>query len=307
MITIQDAIERAKLAANEDGILNQEFYNMLVGSVSEEDVHPLTMSLVENGLMVRTGYVKKKESKVINIEEILRRVSRRALKPSEGFDTNEDGEDEEEPTEIPESSNEDYDEIRNIIESAGLSVSKDGIVSFYESNIPGMYTERLPQEVPIPTVIKLWEQKLEMADSEKDKVKGLQDILSRLKSQVKQRYETNKTPKLEEIDNTLTTLESHGFEYRSKSETTKSISDGLENVFDYVMSNDWVNTLSSIDEIQEKLDIHVQSQIEDYEKNLYIWDALDKLWSLKQSDQEGFESVIGNFGGLAARLLKAFV
>ena len=56
----------------------------------------------------------------------------------------------------------------------------------------------------------------------------------------------------------------------------------------------------AIDEAHDILDEYVNEQNSDYENGLYVWDALDKLSTLKDSDPEAFAASIGNLGGLAA-------
>jgi len=309
-ISLADAVERAKLATD-DGLLNQSFYNMLISQVSEEDVHPLTMALVENGLMVRTGSlitfdeikdarerlygpdthegtykIKKDQRKAKEIAQRLRKSVRTA----------------QDETEQPV---EDVSELREILENAGISVSSDGIVSFYNYNIPGVFKDRLPQTLPLATAVQLWEQKLEISDGEKDRVGNIQDALSRLKSQIDERIKTNRSPKISEIEASLRELEEYGFDPRSKSEMTQNISGTVENIFENVMSSNWMGASPAIDEAHELLDEYVNNQVSGYEGDLFIWDALDKLSELQNSNPEAFEEATGNFGGLAARLLKA--
>ncbi len=295
MITLQDAIERARLAADEGGILSQSFYNQLISQVDEVDVHPLTVALVENGLMVRTG------SLTVKALNARRKALYWDVDEGVGDYEKEDGISEEEVSQG--NSSEDMSEIRDVLETAGISVSSDGMVSFYGSNIPGLYTEKLPQALPLATAVQLWEQKLEIADSEKDRVGGIQDALSRLKSQVVEKVETKgKSPNVSEIEASLGELEGYGFDPRSKSEMSQAISGTIENIFDTIMSSNWRGSAPAIDEAQDVLEEYISNQNADYEQGLYVWDALDKLIALQSSDPGAFESAIGNLGGLAARL-----
>ncbi|MBU1173425.1 MAG: hypothetical protein KKD44_27975, partial [Proteobacteria bacterium] len=207
------------------------------------------------------------------------------------------------PEEIPE----DMSEVREVLENAGIAVSPDGTVSFYKTNIPGIYTDKLPQALPLSTAISLWEQKLEIADGEKARVKNIQDSLARLKAQVDERVRTGKSPKISEIGASLTELEEYGFDPRSRSEITKGISGVIENVFETVMGNNWMGAVTAIDEAQEVLNEYISGQDSDYNNDLYVWDALDKLVQLQESDPAAFEKSVGGLGGLAARLYAAFI
>jgi len=298
MITLTDAIERAKLSADEGGILSQTFYNMLMNQIDEKDVHPLTMALVENGIMVRTSSLTREA-----IEARRRALYWDVDEGAPPYKEDEAAVAEMFPEEIPE----DMSEIREVLENAGIAVSPDGTVSFYKTNIPGIYTDRLPQALPLSTAISLWEQKLEIADGEKVRVKNIQDSLARLKAQVDERVKTNKTPKISEIGASLTELEEYGFDPRSRSEITQNISGVIENIFETVMSNNWMGAVTAIDEAQGVLDEYVGSQDSTYESDLYVWDALDKLVQLQESDPAAFEKSVGGLGGLAARLYAAFI
>ena len=298
MITLTDAIERAKLSADEGGILSQTFYNMLMNQIDEKDVHPLTMALVENGIMVRTSSLTREA-----IEARRRALYWDVDEGAPPYKEDEAAVAEMFPEEIPE----DMSEIREVLENAGIAVSPDGTVSFYKTNIPGIYTDKLPQALPLSTAISLWEQKLEIADGEKARVKNIQDSLARLRAQVDERVKTNKTPKISEIGASLTELEEYGFDPRSRSEITQNISGVIENIFETVMSNNWMGAVTAIDEAQGVLDEYVGSQDSTYESDLYVWDALDKLVQLQESDPAAFEKSVGGLGGLAARLYAAFI
>lgn len=316
-IGLADAIERAKLA-QDNGIITQSFYNMLVRQVDEKDVYPLTMALVENGLMVRTGSVKNFESlrrdiygspksvKNLSVKEKLPKSSQAVLYNDEDESDDYWGKEEEEVKETPEEPNDEILEMRDVLEGAGMAINKDGMVSFYRSNIPGIYKDKLPQAMPLEAVANLWERRLEITDNERSRIQSIQNVLSKLRSQVDERAKTNKTPKISDIETALRELENYGFDPRSRSEMTRNISGNIESVFDAVMDNNWIKAGSAISEAQELLDVYVENQVENYEKNLYIWDALDKLSGLRKSDPKSFQTAIGGLGGVSARLYAAF-
>jgi hypothetical protein len=67
MITLQEAIESAKVASNEDGIISQYLYNQIVSSLDDKDRYAFTMALVDLG--INTRYASNE--KVIYMSEVL--------------------------------------------------------------------------------------------------------------------------------------------------------------------------------------------------------------------------------------------
>jgi hypothetical protein len=317
MITLEDAIERAKLAADDSGHLGQSFYNMLVNQVDETEIYPLTMALSEVGIMVRTGSAVVEEdpfemeaesgaevkpakfpvnfSNSVTLEKKktgpakkVRSKFLRFLRRGQELE-----------------STEDVSDIRSVLESTGISVSSDGMVSMYTSNIPEIYTDRLPQAFPLDVAVQLWEQRLEIADNEQGRVKALQDAIARLRVQVKERAETGTTPRISEIEASLRELEDYGFNLVSTSEISQSIATLIENIFEMVMSSNWTGAISTIDDAQITLEEYAAQQNSDYEVGMFVWDALDRLQNLQYSNPDAFDAATSNLGGLAARLVEA--
>lgn len=294
-ISLQDAIERAKLVAD-NGIIKQSFYNLLVNQVDDTDVHPLTMALVENGIMVRTG------SSVFDKKFL--EANRLSFFRDPGDNIDEFG-NEEEKTEGTTSDG--ARDVIEVLENAGISISKDGMVSFYSANLPGIFKDKLPQSIPLGTAIEIWEQKLNNIDRERERTRNIQDALSRLKTMLDERVRTGKSPTIGAIESALTELESYGFDPRSKVEMTRDISRVIEEVFDRVMSSNWINSVKAVDEAQNLLEEYISNQIDNYENDLYVWDAMNELNNLKESDPDTFEESIGGVGGLAARLYASYM
>ncbi len=282
MLDLTEAIERAKLLADDSGLLSQESYDLLTSKIDDTDLYPFTMAIVNLGIRPRTG--RKVEA---DAEASVRRFLGQAVEDEPVADTS------------------DYDAIPGILEGAGIAISRDGKVSFYKSNIPGIYKQKLPQSLPLSTAVRLWEQQLEIADSERSRIQPLQDALARLRQQVSQRLKTKNQPTINVINTTLSDLENYGFDSRSQSQTTKDISYGIEQVFDMVMSSNWIQAIPTIDSIQETLEAYGEQQIDNYEQNLYVWDALDKLEQLQASDPELFASLVQGLGGVSAKLCAA--
>lgn len=62
MITMEDAIERARLAADDDNLLSQETYNRLCAQLTDAEKYAFTIGLVDLGIQTKLG---TKESKKI--------------------------------------------------------------------------------------------------------------------------------------------------------------------------------------------------------------------------------------------------
>jgi hypothetical protein len=58
MINLQDAIERAKLAADESGLLSIYAYDRILEQLAEKDQYPFTMALVDLGIITKHGNVE---------------------------------------------------------------------------------------------------------------------------------------------------------------------------------------------------------------------------------------------------------
>jgi len=61
-ISIQDAIERAKLSHDNDGYLSQYMYGQLLSSLDPTDQHAFAMALVDNGVNVKHGSERTREA-----------------------------------------------------------------------------------------------------------------------------------------------------------------------------------------------------------------------------------------------------
>ena len=67
MITLQDAIERVKLAADEDGILSSYTYDQIIDQLPDEERYSFTMALVDYGIRTKVG----KKSHFLEMRKIL--------------------------------------------------------------------------------------------------------------------------------------------------------------------------------------------------------------------------------------------
>lgn len=266
MISLQDAIERAKLMADDGGILKQNSYNLLINDIREEDRYPFTMSLVENGLMVRTGNIYR-ESQAVSDDVV---------------------------------SDVDITELRTILENSGLAVSKDGTVHFYGSSIPGLYKEKLPQTMPLNIAVVIFKQRADIAEKEKEKIDSLQDVLSDLYGKIKMRYETNRTPLISEIDSILNSLDEYKFSITSRSQTTNEIGNLIDQVYDGVMGRKWKNAMGSISNLQSILEEYEVEQMNNNSEFMNVYVTLETLNNMKNENPDSFEEIITGLGGVEA-------
>lgn len=65
MISLSDAVERARTMAGDDGLLYQESYDLLVSKLDETDRYAFTMALLDNGILTRTGMLGQPEGKTL--------------------------------------------------------------------------------------------------------------------------------------------------------------------------------------------------------------------------------------------------
>ena len=297
MITLDDAIQRARLMAGEDGILNQQSYNLLVNDLNQKDRYPFTMALVEYGITTRTGSIPKDSG--LSFENKLQKWSQ----AEENIQLEEDedilGGEISEPIE----EDEEIQQFREVLENAGIVITKDGMVNFYQSSIPGIYKDKLPQAMPLQTAVKFWEQRSNIADKEKAKVDDLQDILAKLRSQVQERSTTGRSPNLNEIDSSMIELDGHRFITTSKSPTTQAIGEGIDEVYDGVMSRNWNKAERTIKELQGLLEEYGDEQLQKFDDTYMVYHVIDKLIEYQSSDPERYQAIIGFLGGIAAKKL----
>jgi len=315
MITLQDAIGRAELMMEEEGILRQDSYNMLVKSLDEEDVYPFTVALAERGIGVRTGKVKSAEES--NISSKLSKAAQRFVQKEDGglFVPEEYAESEEEYPDFEAEEEiiplgdedieeawtlEEYDELEDIerlkevLESVGVALDKDGKVIFYKSNIPGLYTEQgRMSPMDLETAFSFFDRSMSSVDKEQDRVNQLLDYISRLDSTVA------------DMEFTLDEIEKFKYSPQSRSQEIQEIARGLEQIQSAVYDGDWNAVQSSADLLKNNLAQYSEDQRIKYEESLQIVEVLDKLMDLKESDPDKFNKVTESLGGAIAAGRKA--
>jgi hypothetical protein len=309
MLTLDEAIERAKLMCDDSMLLNNQSYDLLVGKLEEEDIYPFTMALVERGIVVRTAKLdshssqKSIEEKLVKSAQSFTQQSPGGLwlpdslddpLPEEDFeDLPEDGEYESFLPSTPftwptvDAPNMEEESIRSALEQAGVRVMPDGKVEMYRQNIPGIYTTKLPQgPLPLETAIKFYDQMLDSTDKEQTRLDTLLDLLTRLSGHT------------QGIEASLEELTNYKFSPMSRSKSTQAISQGLANVKDLVGRGEWAAAEKALDSLRDTLAEYEGERGEAYDSSLAIVDALDRLAELQNSDPEAYQRVIQGLGGM---------
>jgi hypothetical protein len=308
MVNIQEAIERAKLSAGEDGLLSQYTYNQLLDNLSDDDRYAFTSALLERGILVRA---KNKNLKV-NCKKGMLRLSQQFKESPGGLWVPEDWKDDDDLSDLadiadddvttlteedieemwtPEeySEFEDIESIRKTLEDAGISVSPEGGVSFYNFAIPGVYKEKLPmKELDIDRAYGLMNQKYNIGSKERQKIQTLQDILTRI------------GPQLEAVEDSINDLDNTGFSSSSTNTQIKNIADGLVGIREALLSGDWKLVSPVLDQVKDDLDVYSQGFYESEEDMASVVDALGRIKDIKENQPEKFEQLLGGYGGLAA-------
>lgn len=334
-ITLSDAIGRAELISEEEGHLKQESYNMLIRSLSKEDVYPFTMAMVERDIGVRTGsnntnieIMKEIISEDKNMEDTTESkndifnkfstVAQRFVQKEDGglwvpeeYDIPYEEEDPQLSLELDDTEEiteedieeewtiEEYEELQDVrdiqekLELSGVSINPDGTVSFYKSNIPGLYTDRNPMKpMSLEKAFQYFERSMSSVDREQTKVNNLLNILSKLDSQV---YD---------MEFTLEELDKFKYDSSSRSRDIQDISLSLEEVKEFINEGDWNGSQRALNELKSMLDIYTESQRNKYEGSISILETLNNLMDIQEHEPEKFEQISKGLGSLprAARI-----
>lgn len=331
-LQFSDALERAKLATDESGMLAPYTYNQLMEALPEEEKYPFTMALVELGIQTKWASFSKREQQdlrrfiddespeeseltaVASFAERLVKVAQQFVQSPGGLwmpsslqedetdtDEVEDVIDEYEVADedivgeefIDEFS--DYNDpgyvegIRDVLEEEGISVDSEGNVSFYQANIPGIYTEQIPMTpMPLDLAYKRYYQSFSTAQKEQERVKGVLDAVSRM------------TPEMGDLLNTRDLLAEVKFSPKSKNKLVQSIAVGLNDLNQILVDPDWYKIQPMLDSLKSNLEIYVQQYMSQEENSYKVLDALDRLKDLQENDPERFSEAVGGYGALAA-------
>lgn len=292
-IHFEDAIERARLMSDEAGLMPQESYNMLVRELDEKDRYPFSMALMERGISVRTGSLRDKEDTLPSLEGISSKMAQDATSEL-------DLEDYEEGTLKEFQGSPELDDMREVLEREGISISPEGKVSFYSTGTPGMFKDRIPQILPLKTVVALWEQKIGILDREISRMSGMLDEISVVKSMLEERLRNKKSPLISEIRQSLSELSKYQFSDKSKSETTQGLLKAIEAVKSDIMTRKYVASVGHINEAQEFMSNYLEGLSEDASRKTEVHDVLSKINSMMVDDPDSFKYVTEGIGGISA-------
>jgi hypothetical protein len=323
MLDLSEALERAELMSDDSLHLSEQSYELLVDKLAEEDIYAFTMGLVDRGIMVRQA--QKAERTSSSIEDKLVRCGQSFTEQSPGgvwLPSGWDEGDEEElqdedlqevqdgeyesflestPFTWPHSEGGDpvgpnVDELRDVLENAGIRITPDGKVEMYKSHIPGIYTDKLPQgALPADIAVKYYDQILDSADMEQTKLDGLLDLLTRLNSQT---YD---------LEMSIEDLQNYGYSPASRSESSQAISTGLAQVQDMVESGNWNGAQRVINDLRGTVDVYRGERESAYDETLAVADALNRLADMQEDDPESYGQVVDSLGAMPyAAQKKAF-
>lgn len=319
-ITLQDALERAKLAADPDGILSSALYNQLQDALLEKDRHPFTLSLVDLG--IQTRYASKAVSdhmrRVIydDPEEVTDKTveafKSAVKKKAEPYRQSPGGlwvpesyspratprqapiEDSFKDWQVPD---QDYEDISqdvygvqdsiDTLEENGIKIDQNGMVTFYKANIPGLYSNQIPMKpVPMEQALSIFQQNAKVFDTETGRVKTLQDILSSLNSEFNG-LESSMEEVLSEFDSVLTSLEKFKYSEKSPNPQIQTIAEGLTTIRNYISESG-----PDVDSLRFGIDQH-SDVIKDLQNNLdYYYQSQYDMSGQKSGLAEAMKALI---------------
>lgn len=182
---------------------------------------------------------------------------------------------------------EDVQKIRKELEEAGIYVDKDGMVSFFKSNVPGLYTTQIPMKpMPLDNAFKYYEQSVNSVDREQTRVNDLLDLLSRL------------TSATYDIQFALEDLGKFKYSPDSRSKDVQNIAEGLDNVKSDINSGDWGKSQESLDDLKGLLDYYTEEQQSKYKQSVDVMGILDKLMDIKEFEPNKFKHIYKDLGAV---------
>lgn len=180
-------------------------------------------------------------------------------------------------------------QIRDVLEREGIAIDADGNVSFYQANLPGIYTEQIPMKpMPLDLAYQKYYQSFTAAEKEQGKVKTLLDAVSRM------------TPEMNDLLETTDFLAAMKFSPKSKNKMVQTIATGLEGLNQILTDPDWHKIQPLLDELKGNLETYTQGYATQQDNSYEVLDALDRLKDLQQNDPEKFSEAVGGYGALAA-------
>jgi ankyrin repeat protein len=209
----------------------------------------------------------------------------------------------------------DLEKYKETLESAGIKVDRNGMVTFYQTNIPGVYSNQIPMKpIPMDKAVALLENNAKMVDNEQNRIKSLQDILSRLNSEFSG-LDDSMQDVIANFDDVLALLEQFKYSEKSTNQDIAAIAEGLKTLRTFLSdSGPELSDLAYgidqhadvIKDTQGKLDWYYQSQYEKSSDKNSLVEAMDVLMDVQQNDPAAFENLVKDMGGIAASFKRAF-
>jgi len=311
MIDLTEAFERATLMCSDSLQLSEASYELLVDQLSTENLYSFTIGLVERGIQVRHA------SQQITNESVTAKLVKAAQSYSQSpggvWMPDSDDEYEVEDEDLEEVQDGEYEsflesspfvypndqqatqpytgtdveELKAVLENAGLRITPEGTVEMYSANIPGIYTDKLPQgPLPLDIAVKYFDQLLDSSDNEQGRLDGLLDLLTRLNSQTS------------EIEASIEDLNNYSYSSASRSESSQAIANGLQEVRGLLAEGNWTAAQRVLGDLRGSIDEHAGERLDVYDENLAVVDALDKLADLQEADPQGYQQAIEGLGGM---------
>lgn len=312
MISLEDSFQRALLMCDDSLHLKEQAYELLTDKLADEDLYSFTVGLVERGIMVRHASHKVTDESVA--DKLVKAAQSYKQSPGgvwmpDGYEDEQELEDEDleevtdgeyesylesTPFTFPNNQQEtqpytgtDVDELKAVLENAGLRITPEGTVEMYAANIPGIYTDKLPQgPLPLDIAVKYFDQLLDSSDSEQGRLDGLLDLLTRLNTQTS------------EIEASIEDLNNYNYSAASRSESSQAIANGLQEVRGLLAEGNWTAAQRVLEGLKGTIDQYSGERLDVYDENLAVIDALDKLADLQEADPQGYQQAIEGMGGI---------
>lgn len=308
-ITLDDAVERAKIMSGQDGLISQESYNLLLNALAEEDRYSFTMALVDHGIIAKNASSQDNSvmrfligepktdviiSEILTSEEYLRdKFARIALRNLRGqFDVDESGQvtyggEETSPfQETPEIDQTRVNDLRERLESAGISISEDGQVSFYKSSVPGVYSDKLPQSMTLENAVSYYNQVSRISQKESDKSDKILNNLAKLSGQEN------------EIALILEDLKGLKFSQQSKNDYIVNISKSLQSLVSTISESSNAKLVEYIDDLKNQFEQYKFDQEAKRDQYTQMSETLSELLSAKTDDPGLYTAVVKGLGGI---------
>jgi len=209
----------------------------------------------------------------------------------------------------------DLERHKGVLEDAGIKIDRNGMVTFYQTNIPGVYKDQIPMKpVPMDKALALLESNSKMVEQEQGRVKSLQDVLSRLNGEFSG-LDSSVQDVISNFDDVLSLLEQFKYSEKSMNQDISAIASGLTTIRNFLSESgpeleDFAYGLGQhtdvITDMQSKLDWYYQSQYEKGSGKQGVVEAMEVFMDVYQNDPETFSRLVTDMGGIAASFKRAF-